>query len=183
MSDEHAVIARTRRWVDAVVIGLNLCPFAKAVQVKEQVQYVVSAAETPGQLLADLERELLALTEADPELVDTTLLIHPRTLANFQDYNDFLGVADAKLTELGLEGELQIASFHPRYRFAGSAASDPANYTNRSPFPMLHLLRESSVSRAVDAFPDTTAIYERNIQTLQALAPDELARLLSDVEG
>ncbi len=174
----EAVILRTRRWVERVVIGLNLCPFAKAVQLKGQVRYVVSVAETSQALLEDLKRELSLLMATPASEVDTTLLIHPGLLGDFLDYNDFLGDADALLVELGLEGELQVASFHPDYRFADSAANDAANYTNRSPFPMLHLLREASVARAVDAFPDTSTIYERNVETLRALSPASLERLL-----
>lgn len=162
------------------MIGINLCPFAKAVQVKGLVRYAVSDAETPLGLRRDLEHELTRLSATPPAEVDTTLLIHPRALLDFLDYNDFLSEADALLVELGLEGELQIASFHPQYCFAGSDDDDPANYTNRSPFPMLHLLREASVTRAVDTFPDSGDIYRRNIQTLRGLAPESLARLLSD---
>lgn len=176
----QAVRSRTGRWVDRVVIGLNLCPFAKAVQVKGQVRYVVSLAETPAALLADLELELRALMAAAPDEVDTTLLIHPRVLGDFADANDFFHDANDLLSGLGLEGELQLASFHPDYRFAGSTPDDPANATNRSPYPMLHLLREASVTRAVDTFPDPNRIYERNIETLRALQPAELSRLLAD---
>ncbi len=176
----QGISLRTARWVDRVVIGLNLCPFAKAVQVKGQVRYVVSLAETTESLLGDLERELSALMAAPPEEIDTTLLIHPRVLDNFDDANDFFHDANDLLSGLGLEGELQLANFHPDYRFAGSAADDPANATNRSPYPMLHLLREASVTRAVDTFPDPSSIYECNIETLRALEPAELARLLAD---
>lgn len=172
------VIAETSDWIDRVVIGLGLCPFAKPVQTKQLVRYRVTDAETEQELLAALEQELLGLASADPELVDTTLLIHPSVLGDFLDYNDFLGDADDKLQELALEGELQIASFHPDYGFAGAPADDPANYSNRSPYPMLHLLREASVSRAVAAFPDASSIYERNVATLRGLPPDALARLV-----
>jgi len=172
------VIAETSDWIDRVVIGLGLCPFAKPVQTKHLVRYCVTDAQSEGELLAELEQELKTLAGADPELVDTTLLIHPDALADFLDYNDFLSEADDKLQELGLDGELQIASFHPGYAFAGAPADDAANYSNRSPYPMLHLLRESSVSRAVAAFPDASSIYERNVATLRGLAPEALARLI-----
>lgn len=175
----EVVLQKTARWVDQVVIGLNLCPFAKAVRIKGQVRYAVSAAETTRDLRADLERELTHLARTPANEVDTTLLVHPRVLDDFYDYNDFLKEADALLAELGLDGELQIASFHPRYCFADCAGSDPANYTNRSPYPMLHVLREASVSRAVDAFPDTSKIYERNAETLRGLSLAELERLLA----
>jgi hypothetical protein len=179
-ASSEAIRLRTARWVDRVVIGLNLCPFAKAVQVKGQVRYAVSLAETTEALLSELERELLALMAAAPSETDTTLLIHPWVLQDFRDANDFFHEANDLLSSLGLEGELQLASFHPNYRFAGSAADDPANSTNRSPYPTLHLLREASVTRAVDSFPEPASIYERNIEILRALDPAELARLLTD---
>lgn len=176
----EAVETQTRRWLERAVIGLNLCPFAKAVVVKGQVRYFVSAAATPTLLLNDLARELSLLVATPANQVDTTLLVHPQVLQDFLDYNDFLSKADELLAELKLEGELQIASFHPNYRFAGSAADDAANFSNRSPYPMLHLLREASVSRAVDAFPDAATIYQRNMATLRALSPAELVRLRSE---
>lgn len=168
VTDDEA-IAATRDWLNKAVIGLNLCPFAKAVEVKQQIRYVVSQATDEEALLADLLQELRFLQDADPEVVETTLLIHPGVLTDFLDYNDFLEVADAAVEELGLDGELQVASFHPDYQFAGSAPDDIDNYSNRSPCPTLHLLRESSIDKAVEAFPDAANIYERNIETLQAL--------------
>jgi len=166
---DDAIIAATQRWVERAVIGLNLCPFAKAVQVKGQVRYVVSHATDPDALLHDLARALHALHAADPAQVDTTLLIHPHVLRDFLDFNDFLDAADAAVAELGYDGELQVASLHPDYQFAGTAADDIGNFTNRSPYPTLHLLREDSVERAVAAFPDPEAIGERNVRTLEAL--------------
>lgn len=151
------------------MIGLNLCPFAKAVHVRRQVRYVVSAATGEADLLADLLHELELLYDADPEQVETTLLIHPHVLEDFLDYNQFLDLADATVSEMGLDGEIQVASFHPDYRFADSSADDPGNFSNRAPYPTLHLLRESSVARAVAAFPDAERIYQRNIDTLRAL--------------
>lgn len=162
-----AVIAATRDWLEKAVIGLNLCPFAKAVNVRGQIRYAVSEADTAEALLADLVDELRLLAAADPELIDTTLLIHPGALADFLDYNDFLDVADAAVEDLGLAGEIQIASFHPDYQFADSDPDDIGNYTNRSPYPTLHLLREVSVERAVAAYPDAADIFERNIETLR----------------
>lgn len=161
------VIAATRGWIERVVIGLNLCPFAKAVVVKQQVRYVVSAAETTEALLQDLERELHWLEQHPPEEVETTVLIHPQVLQTFLDYNDFLDVADAAIEELGLTGVVQVASFHPDYQFAGTAADDVTNYTNRSPYPMLHLLREASVEAAVAAFPGAEGIPKKNIETMR----------------
>jgi len=176
--DADDPIAATRRWLQRVVIGLNLCPFARAVHARNQIRYVLSAATTPDALLEDLTRELEFLHGADPEMVDTTLLVHPQVLGDFMDYNDFLDDADAALEALGLDGVIQVASFHPDYRFADSEPDDVGNFTNRSPWPMLHLLREDSVERAVAAFPDPDAIVERNIQTLQRLGAAGLRRLL-----
>lgn len=177
MSESEEVIAATRAWLEKAVIGLDLCPFARAVYVRDQVRFVVSEAETPEDLLADLIRELRTLSEADPEAVDTTLLIHPRVLEDFLDYNDFLDVAEGAVANLGLEGEIQVASFHPRYQFAGTEPDDIENYTNRSPYPILHLLREASVERAVDAFPDVSGISERNIETMRRLGREGWRRL------
>jgi hypothetical protein len=171
MSHEQ-VIADTRDWVVKAVIGLNLCPFAKAVHVNERIRYAVSDATEPEALLKDLAHELLALNRADPEEVDTTLLIHPGVLGDFLDFNDFLDAADALIDELDLDGILQIADFHPHYQFDGNGPDDIANYSNRSPYPTLHLLREESITRAVDAMPDTAAIFEGNLDTLERLGLD-----------
>ena len=165
----HDPIELTRRWLERAVIGLNLCPFAKAVQVKQQVRFVLSDATTPEALLEQLAEELVLLRDADPEDIDTTLIVHPDVLADFLDYNDFLDNADAAVEALDLQGVLQVASFHPDYQFAGSAPDDIGNFTNRAPFPTLHLLRESSVERAVEAFPDPDAIVERNLRTLDEI--------------
>jgi hypothetical protein len=165
----QAVIDTTRAWVDKAVIGLNLCPFAKAVQVKGQVRYAVSDAADVDTLYQDLLAELELLAGTDPADVDTCLLIHPQVLENFLDYNDFLDVAEACLEELELLGVLQIASFHPDYQFADAAPDDIENYTNRSPYPILHLLREDSIERAVAALPDAADIYEKNMATLRQL--------------
>jgi len=170
-------LAETRAWVDRAVIGLNLCPFAKAPRVKGQVRCVVSEARDAEALLAVLVDELKRLAETPPDRVETTLLIHPQVLTDFADYNDFLDLADAAVAELGLEGVIQVASFHPRYRFAGSKADDLANATNRSPHPTLHLLREASISRAVAAFPEAEAIFEANIATLRRLGAEGWAAL------
>jgi hypothetical protein len=176
-------IAATRRWLERAVIGLNLCPFAKAVHLKQQIRWVESAATNPETLRDELLRELELLRDTPTEQVETTLLIHPQVLGDFDDYNDFLDVADAALVQLGLEGELQIASFHPDYRFAGTEPDDIENHSNRSPFPTLHLLRESSIERAVAAFPDAADIYERNIETLQRLGHAGWRRLWTDDAG
>lgn len=165
----HEIIAATERWLEKAVIGLNLCPFAKAVHMKKQVRYTVSEATTAEDLYRDLVAELLFLQQADPGEVDTTLLIHPWVLTDFLDYNDFIGVAEATVEEMGLEGEIQVASFHPQYQFADTSADDISNFTNRSPYPTLHLLREASIDRAVAAFPEAEEIFMRNIDTMRRL--------------
>ena len=173
-------IAATRRWLEKAVIGLNLCPFAKAVHLDGRIRFSVSQAHDADALVADLAREISALMAADPARIETTLLIHPYVMSDFLEYNDFLDIADAAIEALGFEGELQVASFHPDYRFEGSAPGDIANCTNRSPFPTLHLLREESVERAVAAVPDTDAIYEKNIQTMGRLGFAGWRRLWDD---
>ncbi|MEB0140523.1 MULTISPECIES: DUF1415 domain-containing protein [unclassified Undibacterium] len=165
----ETVIAHTEEWLEKAVIGLNLCPFAKAVHVKKQIRYVVSQADTPQALLEELQTELELLAETSAEKIDTTLLIHPRMLNDFLDFNDFMEVAEGLLEELELDGTLQIANFHPQFQFEGSAADDIENFSNRSPYPILHLLREESIDRAVEAFPDAGMIYEKNIEELQIL--------------
>ena len=168
-ADDDAIIAATRRWLERAVIGLNLCPFAKSVYVKEQVRYVVSNATTPEALLETLMNELQHLSDTDPEQLDTTLLIHPFVLTDFEDYNELLDVADAAVEDMQLDGELQVASFHPDYQFADTDVNDISNYTNRAPYPILHLLREESIERAVAAFPDAAEIFEKNIETMEKL--------------
>jgi uncharacterized protein len=167
--DSDAVLAQSRAWVERVVIGLNLCPFAKAPQSKGRVRYVVSEATDTDALRRDLLDELRALSEAPAEQIETTLLIAPQVLQDFDDYNAFLTDADSAVAELRLRGVLQVASFHPQYRFAGSEADDISNATNRSPYPLLHVIREASIARAVAAFPDTESIFETNIATMRAL--------------
>ena len=163
------VLVTTRKWIERAVIGLSLCPFAKAVHVKGQVRYVVSEATDSDALLADLERELLYLMEASPEEAETTLLIHPFVLGDFDDFTDFLDLIDVVIRMQGLSGTLQVAHFHPDYCFSDSEPGDLGNYTNRSPYPTLHLLREASIDRAVAAFPEASTIYERNIEILNRM--------------
>ncbi|MBX9611541.1 MAG: DUF1415 domain-containing protein [Burkholderiales bacterium] len=165
----NTVLNDTRRWLERAVIGLNLCPFAKAVVVKDQVHLRVSLARDAADLLQHLIAEFQALDAADPQARDTTLLVAPHCLQDFLDFNDFLAQADEALRSLDLEGVLQIASFHPQYQFAGTAPDDITNFTNRAPYPTLHLLRESSIDRAVAAFPAAEAIFETNMTTLETL--------------
>ena len=168
MTDE-LVLEETCQWLEKAVVGLNLCPFAKAVYVKNQVRLVVSHARHADDLLEELDRELDLLVAVPAEEIDTTLLIHPTLFENFLDFNDFLEVAEGVLDEHELEGVVQLASFHPQFQFDGTDPNDISNYTNRAPFAMLHLLREQSVERAVAAFPQADAIFEQNIATLEKL--------------
>ena len=171
------VLAQTRHWLEAAVIGLNLCPFAKAVYVKNQVRLVVSQARHADDLLEELDRELDLLVATAADEIDTTLLIHPSLFPDFLDFNDFLEVAEGVVDEHGLEGVVQLASFHPQFQFDGTEADDIGNYTNRAPFAILHLLRESSVERAVEAFPEAEAIFEHNVATLEKLGHQGWANL------
>lgn len=164
--------ADTRRWLERAVIGLNLCPFAKSVHVKGQIYYVTYLDTHEGRLIDALLAEARALVALDAEVRDTTLLIVPHALADFLDFNDFTERAERKLARAGFDGVLQLASFHPHFQFAGTEADDITNATNRAPYPTLHLLREDSMDRAVEAFPEAEAIFERNIETLEALGPD-----------
>lgn len=177
-SENQFVVDATRRWLENVVIGLNLCPFAASPWRQGRVRFRVSEATDQQQLAQDLADELLTLQASDPAECETTLLIHPQVLGDFLDYNDFLDLADRLLEDLALEGVLQIASFHPHYQFADSQPDDPANCTNRSPYPMLHLLREASIEAATANMPDPEAIFERNIQTLQELGMDGWKELM-----
>lgn len=175
--DAEQVIAATRAWLVNAVIGLQLCPFAASPHLHDRVRYFVSKQRSGVGLLDELAQELQALREADPLKCETTLLIHPQAMHDFLDYNDFLGDCDAAVTELGFDGELQVASFHPQYQFAGTDVQDIENCTNRSPYPMLHLLRESSIDRAIASYPDIDGIGARNIDTLRRLGLDGWQRL------
>ncbi|RYX95308.1 MAG: DUF1415 domain-containing protein [Comamonadaceae bacterium] len=166
---EEAVLAATRLWLEKAVIGLNLCPFAKAVYVKDQVRLVVSKARHADDLLEELDRELDLLVATPAAEIDTTLLIHPTLFEDFLDFNDFLEIAEGVVDEHGLEGVVQLASFHPQFQFDGTGPDDIGNYTNRAPFAILHLLREESVDKAVEAFPEAEAIFEENLRTLEKL--------------
>jgi hypothetical protein len=177
MTPDDLVMADTRAWLERAVIGLNLCPFAKSVHVKGQVHYAVSRATTAHELLDELVSELKDLVTMDAKARDTTLLIAPDCMQDFLDFNDFLAQADRALADLDLEGVLQIASLHPKYQFAGTLEDDITNFTNRSPYPTLHLLREDSIDRAVAAFPDPESIFEVNMRTMEQLRLDGWAAL------
>ena len=178
--DPARVEADVRRWLDRAVIGLNLCPFAKAVYARNQVRIVVSDASTPRALLEELGEEMVLLRNTPAEQIDTTLLVHPQVLGDFLDYNDFLDDADALVEALELDGVLQVASFHPHYQFDGTGPDDAENLTNRAPYPILHLLREDSVDRAVAAYPEPESIIERNVARMQELGSEGFRKLLSD---
>jgi len=169
MTIEAQVVADTQAWLDKAVIGLNLCPFAKAVVAKQQVRMVVCMDSEPEQVLNMLQQEMQLLIGTDAAVLDTTLLIAPNLLPDFLDFNEFLFDCDSVLVSMELEGVLQIADFHPRYQFAGTHPDDISNFTNRAPYPTLHLLREESIDKAVDAFPDASLIYERNVEVLEEL--------------
>jgi hypothetical protein len=176
--DTQAIIDRTRRWIAAVVIELDLCPFARRVFQGDKIRYHVSEAENEASLLGDLAAELITLTKTPLALIETTLLIHPRALADFLDYNDFLDDAEQTVKGLGLRGIVQIAGFHPDYQFAGTEPGAVENYTNRSPYPMVHLLREESIT-AVAGDPDELRdIPRRNIETLKALGKEKVLERL-----
>jgi hypothetical protein len=182
LMDKQAIIERTRRWIAAMVIDLNLCPFARRVFEAGTIRYVVTPANDKKTLLSDLSGELEALAAVSSALVETTLLIHPRALGNFVAYNDFLDVGDQRVRDLGLRGVLQIASFHPHYQFAGTVASAVENYTNRSPYPMLHLLREDSITAMACDPRELLEIPERNIQTLRNLGRKRILEKLKAIE-
>lgn len=167
--DHAQVIKVTQHWLENAVIGLNLCPFAKAVFVKKQIRFVVSEAKHLDGFLEDLDREVDFLVQTPADEVDTTLLIHPTLFPDFEIFNDVQAIADDIVAEHDLEGILQVASFHPDFQFADTEPQDISNYTNRAPFPILHLLREDSIAKAVEAFPNPDVIFERNIETLEKL--------------
>jgi hypothetical protein len=177
MITNSPALDQTRTWVEQAVIGLNLCPFAKAPQVKGLVRYVQSEATDPAVLLSDLMDELQRLFKSPADRLETTLLVHPLVFTDFADFNDFLGVAEDAVADLGLEGVIQVASFHPDYRFEGTTADDISNATNRSPHPTLHLIREDSIDRAVAAFPEAETIFEANMATMERMGPAGWAAL------
>lgn len=176
--DDSAVIAEIRHWLERAVIGLNLCPFARAPYLQHRVRFRVSHATDDEELLADLEEELRALHAVSAEQCETVLLIHPWALREFDEFNEFLNAADGCIEQLGYEGELQVASFHPDYQFEGTGPNDIENYTNRSPYPILHLLREESIERVVEAIDDPDEIYRRNIALLQGMGIEGWRRVM-----
>lgn len=182
LKDEQ-VLADTRRWIEKAVIGLNLCPFAKAVYVKNQVRIVVSHARHLDAFLDELDRELLLLRDTPAEQIETTLLVHPTLFPDFEVFNDFLNVVDDVVAEHELEGVLQVAPFHPAFQFDGTTPDDVTNHTNRAPYPTLHLLREDSVERAAESGDDADTIVERNQQRLRELGADGWKRLLQPDVG
>ena len=174
--NDEKTVRPVRQWVETMVVGMNLCPFAKRELVKNRVRFVTTTSTTQEQLLMALQAEL-ELLNTDPS-VETTLLIHANVLQDFHDYNQFLGYADSLLVEMGLEGIYQIASFHPHYQFDGTKPDAAENYTNRSPYPMLHLIREASLERAIADYPEVDQIPEQNIALMNELGQDKLQELL-----
>jgi len=180
LPDDDTVIARTRCWIEKAVVALNLCPFARKPYEGEQVRYVVSHAQTPDELFIDLQHELEHLRQSDPQVVETTVLIHPWVLNDFLDYNDFLGVVDELIENGGYGGEFQVASLHPDYQFAGTKSDDAENYTNRSPYPILHLLREELLARAISTYARPDKIPERNIRLMEQLGTVKMQAMLDE---
>ena len=170
--DDAQVADDTRRWLQRAVIGLNLCPFAKSVDVKGLVHYAVTRSVGFKDLLADLKSEFNALAAAEDTVRDTTLFIAPDGLQDFLEYNDFLAQANRLLAKMGFDGVFQLASLHPQYQFADAPADAITNFTNRSPYPTLHLIREASIDRAVKAFPHAEAIFETNMRTMERIGHD-----------
>lgn len=175
--NQSDIISATRNWVDTVVVGLNFCPFAKRELVKGRVRFTVCEATNEEELLQHLQQELQRL-DNEPDL-ETTLLIHPYALGDFMRYNEFLEQANSLLVVLDREGVYQVASFHPHYQFAGTGLDDAENYTNRSPYPMLHLLREASLEVAIDHYPNVDDIPDRNIELTQKLGVQKMRVLLA----
>ncbi len=167
--DSAIVADYTRQWLEKAVIGLNLCPFAKAPHVKNLVRISVSQARHLDGFLEDLDRELQLLGDTPADELETTLLVHPTLFPDFDTFNQMLDIADAAVVDNGLEGIVQIAPFHPDFQFEGTDSDDIGNYTNRSPYPTLHLIREDSIAKAAQAFPDASAIFERNIALLEKM--------------
>lgn len=166
---DQSVLAQTQAWIEKAVIGLNLCPFAQNVHTKNQIRFVVSSADSSESLLAEVKIELQRLLEIDPQLTDTTLIIHPHVLKIFSDFNEFLGVLDQVLIDMNFSEDLQVASFHPYYQFEGTKPDDITNYTNRSPFPILQVLRETSVENVLKDFKEPDNIFKANMERLQRL--------------
>lgn len=173
------IITAVRQWVESFVVAMNLCPFAKRELLKERVRFVSTPAASEEALLVALQEELL-LMEADAA-IETTLLIHAQVLQDFYDFNDFLDIADRLLVQMGLDGVYQIASFHPDYQFGGTQPDDAENYTNRSPYPVLHILREDSLEHAIAGYPDVDDIPERNIALMNELGRDKLQALWAGI--
>ncbi|HBP30472.1 MAG: DUF1415 domain-containing protein [Advenella sp.] len=180
MNDISQIENRVRRWLEKAVIGLNLCPFAKSVYVKDQVRIAICQAQDRHALTAQLYEELRWLANTPAQQTDTTLLVVPCMFEQFSDFNDYLDIAEAVLDELELVGEIQLASFHPFYQFANTEPDDLSNYTNRAPYPILHLLREDSLDKAAEQYPDASVIFQRNVAVVQELGVDGWHRLLQD---
>lgn len=180
---DQQIIDDINQWLDEVVIGLNLCPFAAKPRRERRVRIAISHATDEETLLNDLQAELERLSDTPVDELETTLLAIPDMLENFEDYNDFLDAVDLWVEQFGWEGELQVASFHPQYQFADTEADEPGNLTNRSPWPLLHIIREESLEQAIEHYPDVEGIPERNIKRMEALTADEKRKLFPYLFG
>lgn len=169
MDPREVFVRDTQRWLERAVIGLNLCPFAKAPHVKGLVHYAVSDAQDSREALDDVAKELDAIAAVDASVRETTLLVVPHCLSDFLEFNEWMAKAERLVRKRRLEGVIQLASFHPQFQFEGTEPDDITNYTNRSPWPIVHLLREESIDRAVESFPEAEAIYEANMATLERI--------------
>lgn len=170
---KEGVVEITQQWVERVVVGLNLCPFARPVVQEQSIRYAVCDASDWNTMRQFVLEEMLLIWEAEPSDITTSLLMFSQGLQDFLEYLEFLELADSLIEDAGLSGIFQVASFHPEYQFDGTSSEDRSNYTNRAPFPTLHLLREDDISRAVESSVDTTAIPERNIQRLLSMSEEE----------
>ncbi|MCB0552066.1 MAG: DUF1415 domain-containing protein [Phaeodactylibacter sp.] len=180
---EKPYLEETRRWVEHFVVGLNLCPFAHSPFRNGRIRYVLYEQEDIVELARLLVQEAQWLSRQPAGEVETTLLVHPNALPDFYDYLDFLEEAELLIRENDLEGIIQVASFHPAYQFAGTEADAPENYTNRSPYPMLHLLREEALEQAIDSYNHPEQIPEQNIEKMNKLGQEGIEELWRKVRG
>lgn len=164
-------------WVDEVVIGLNLCPFAKKPRINQQIKVFISEAKDDNDLVNEFMQELEWIKQVDPNNTDTSLFVIPYALFDFEDYLDFLSLANILLQQLGLEGQFQLASFHPNYQFDGTEIQDQENLTNTAPFPIIHIIREATVERVLKVYPNPELIPDNNIERVLALTEQEIQQL------
>jgi uncharacterized protein len=181
MKENEKAIQITKKWIETFVLGLNLCPFARHPYKYDKIRYVIFEGDDVKVLSDLITTEMALLDDTTPAILETTVIIALNGFADFEDYLSTLFDADALLEELDYEGVYQLASFHPDYKFEGSESEDVTNYTNRSPYPMFHLLREDSVTRALDAFPEVGDILAQNQETMTKLGLTKVKKMLDDV--